>query len=131
MSVASCAIEIVSHTHAAETTRLHTKVKFLQLTAGYQKDMGPPWWVSNCSSDPTLLSPAVPLSGSCLQLMGVGSPMHALDPVVGKLDAQVSWELLILGTPGSTHPTLTKMLQYRKPQAAVRQWGFDGRYRPV
>lgn len=42
------------------------------------------------------------------------------------------WEIRHPGLLGAadperlTHPTLTKMLQDRKPQAAVRQWGFDG-----
>lgn len=58
--------------------------------------------------------------------MGAGSPTRALDTTVGKLDVQVPRELLILSAPGSIHPTLTKMLQYRSPQAAVRRWVLDG-----
>lgn len=75
---------------------------------------------------PFLLSPTVPLSRSCLQLRGAGSPTHARDSVLGKSDAQLSRELLILSALGSIRPTLTKMLQYRSPQAAARWWALDG-----
>lgn len=69
---------------AAETARLHAKLTLLQLPAGYQKDKAEPWRVTNCSPAPTPLSHAMSLLGSCLRLLGVGSPMCAPDPVLGK-----------------------------------------------
>lgn len=43
-----------------------------------------------------------------------------------ELDVQVSWELPVPSAPGSIHPTPTKTLQYRSPQAAERQRGLGG-----